>query len=112
MNTVKQGGYAAAEGTRRRRAAEIEEWLKDQPPPSNTELLRAIVLASLDGSSHNILYDRRHGTRGSSAKTISKALSIPLEDVQLVLRAFKKFMQSTADQLARKAAGWVQKGGK
>jgi|SRR5450631_2271949 hypothetical protein len=33
MNTVKQGENAAAEGTRRR-AAEIEEWLKTQPPPS------------------------------------------------------------------------------
>ena len=50
------------------------------------------------------LYDRRHGARGAGAKTISKSLSIPLEDVQLVLKAFKKFMQSTADQLARKAA--------
>jgi hypothetical protein len=104
MNTVKQGENAAAEGIRRR-AAEIEEWLKNQPPPSATELLRAIVLASLDGSSHDILYDRRHGARGAGAKAISKSLSIPLEDVQLVLKAFRKFMQSTADQLARKAVG-------
>jgi hypothetical protein len=103
MNTVKQGENAAAVGLRRR-AAEIEEWVKNQPPPSTTELTRAIVLASLDGSSHDTLYDRRHA-RGSGAKTISKSLSIPLEDVQLVLKAFKKFMQSTADQLARKAVG-------
>jgi hypothetical protein len=103
MNTVKQGENAAAEGIRRR-AAEIEEWVKNQPPPSKTELTRAIVLASLDGSSRDILYDRRHARR-SGAKTISKSLSIPLEDVQLVLKAFKKFMQSTAEQLAGKAVG-------
>jgi hypothetical protein len=100
---MNKEGEKAAEGMRRR-DAEIEEWLKTQPPSSPTELTRAIVLASLDGSSHDILYDRRHA-RGSNAKTISKSLSIPLEDVQLVLKAFKKFMQSTADQLARKAVG-------
>jgi hypothetical protein len=105
MNAVKEGENAAE--VMRRRDAEIEEWLKNQPPPSTTELLRAIVLASLNGPSHDILYDRRHGARGAGAKTISKSLSIPLEDVQLVLRAFKKFMQRTADQLqlARKALG-------
>src|ERR1700692_581402 len=101
---MNKEGENAAEGMGGHGAG-IKEWLKNQPLPSTPELLRAIVLASLNGSSHGILFDRRHGARGAGAKTISKSLSIPLEDVQLVLKAFKKFMQSTADQLARKAVG-------
>jgi hypothetical protein len=99
MNTVKRGENAAAEGLRLR-GAQIEQRLKMQPPL--TDLLRAIIVHSITGSDANILCS---GASGSSAKAISKSLSVPLEDVQLVLKAFKEFLQRTQDQLTRKAHG-------
>ena len=103
------GQNAAAAGLRAA-LAEAQEALQQQAP-STTQLVRGIVLRSLLGPDADLHIQSLVNPQRVGAKAIAKSMAIPLDDVQFVLKALQTFLHSTAEQLAKKAAGGSVIGG-